>query len=335
MKEALLYKKLKDKKVQCQLCSQRCLIANKRKGHCGVRQNKDGKLFTLTYGKLLTAQIDPMEKKPLYHFMPGSQIFSIASAGCNFTCDFCQNWQSSQITKGPNGQIIGDDVSPSEIVSLAEENNCHAIAYTYTEPTIFFEYAYETAKLAKKKKMKNVFVTNGYQTPETIEMMTKVVDAANIDLKAFSDDYYRQVCGARLQPVLDSIKLMWQKGIWLEVTTLIIPGKNDNPAELQQIAEFLASISPDLVWHVSRFHPDYKMLDAKVTPTETLSKAVELGKKAGLHYIYIGNAPEIKFENTRCPNCQKLLIQRSGFLVENYMKANFCPACGEKIAGVF
>lgn len=335
MKEAVLYKKLKDNKVECQLCSHRCKIADGKRGICAVRENRGGVLHTLAYGKAIAAHLDPIEKKPLFHFLPGTLSFSIATAGCNFRCGFCQNWDISQLSKQGKGEFPGKDLSPERIVAEAVKSNCQSIAYTYTEPTIFFEYAYDTAKLARKKGLKNVFVTNGFQTPETIGKMVGVIDAANVDLKSFSDEFYRKVCGGRLEPVLEAIKLMWEKKIWVEVTTLIVPEQNDSEKELEQIAKFLADISKDIPWHISRFHPDYKMTDAEPTPIETLHGAVEIGKKAGLNYIYVGNVLDDPNEYTYCPKCEKVVIKRFGYQTESLLKKARCPFCNFKIPGVF
>lgn len=310
MIDARLYKKLANKSVRCSLCSHRCLIAPGKRGVCFVRENRDGTLYSLVYGLAIAANADPIEKKPLFHFQPGSLSFSIATAGCNFRCEFCQNWQISQITKGLEGEIIGEKLSPGKVVEEAIKTGCRSIAYTYTEPTIFFEYAQDTAKLAKKKGLANVFVTNGYQTPETIKEMAKFVDAANVDLKSFSEGFYQKVCGAKLAPVLEAIKLMHQAGIWIEITTLVVPEQNDSEKELKQIAQFIAKIDKNIPWHISRFHPDYKMLDAQPTPIETLEKAYQIGKKAGLKYVYLGNVITENRENTYCPKCGNLAIRR-------------------------
>ncbi len=330
MKEALLYQKLKNNTVRCNLCSHHCLIAPGKRGFCFVRENQNGVLYSLVYGLAIAANVDPIEKKPLFHFLPGTKSFSIASAGCNFRCEFCQNWDISQITKGRKGQIIGEELSPEDIVKKALETDCRSIAYTYTEPTIFFEYAYDTAKLAKRKNLANVFVTNGYQTPETIKEMAKFVDAANIDLKSFSEKFYQKICGARLEPVLEAIKLMHKAGIWLEITTLVVPDQNDSEKELAQIAKFIASVDKNIPWHISRFHPDYKMQDGQPTPLETLEKAYQIGNKAGLRYVYLGNVITETRENTYCPKCHNLTIKRGGYLIEilGVDKNGNCSNCG-------
>jgi pyruvate formate lyase activating enzyme len=284
----------------------------------------------LVYGIAIAANIDPIEKKPLFHFQPGSQSFSVATAGCNFRCEFCQNWDISQITKGPHGRIIGESLPPEKIVAEAKKKGCRSIAYTYTEPTIFFEYAYDTGRLAKKGGLANVFVTNGYQTPETIKEMAKFVDAVNIDLKSFSEKFYQKVCGARLEPVLKSIKLMHKAGIWVEITTLVVPKQNDSKEELRSIAKFIASVDKNIPWHISRFHPDYQMTEAYPTPIETLEMAYTLGKKAGLNYVYLGNIATEDRENTYCPKCGNLAIHRQWYSIEvlGVDKKGRCPKCG-------
>jgi pyruvate formate lyase activating enzyme len=327
MKEAMLYE-ARDGDDLCFLCAHRCRIAEGARGKCGVRLNREGKLYSLVYGKLIAHGVDPIEKKPLYHFLPGTGSYSIATAGCNFFCDFCQNWQISQMTHG-DGSIYGEDFTPEEVVSEARAARCMSIAYTYTEPTIFFEFAYDCGLLAHEAGLKNVFVTNGYETPETIEKMTGVIDAANVDLKAFTDGFYKDRCGARLAPVLKAIELMYAAGIFLEITTLLIPGENDGADEVRQIAEFIASISPDIPWHVSRFHPQYKQTNKKWTPADTIMAAVETGRKAGLRYIYPGNLPAGDLENTYCPSCGEKVVERSGFSSRKVgLGGTKCKACG-------
>jgi pyruvate formate lyase activating enzyme len=336
MKEAMFYEKLEDKLVNCNLCSHRCSrIADSKRGICGVRENRDGKLYSLVYGKAAARNIDPIEKKPLFNFLPGSRSYSIATVGCNFRCENCQNYDISQMPR-ERGIIVGQDVSPEEIVSAAKRNNCESIAYTYTEPTIFFEYAYDTAKLASKEGIKNVFVTNGYITPEALKEISPYLDAANIDLKSFSDEFYRKRCGARLQPVLDSIRLYKSLGIWTEITTLIIPTLNDSEEEFRKIAEFISEVGEDTPWHISQFYPTYKLIDLPRTPVTTLRKAREIGLEAGLKYVYEGNVPGEDGESTYCPNCGKLLIHRFGYHIhENKIKNSTCTYCGAKIDGLY
>ena len=334
IKEALLYEKLDDKKVHCFLCSHHCNILPDKFGVCGVRQNKDGRLYTHVYGEVIASHVDPIEKKPLYHFLPGSNSYSIATAGCNLKCDFCQNWQISQVSKKNGSGITGYELAPEQIVKEAKKNGCKSISYTYTEPTIFFEYAYDTARLAKKNGIYNNFVTNGYMTKEALETIRPYLDACNVDLKSFNDGFYKKMCKGCLEPVLDSIKTMKELGIWVEITTLIVPGQNDSDKELKDIAGFIANLSPEIPWHISRFHPDYKYLNSMPTPIETLRKAKKIGEEAGLRYIYLGNT--IEGNNTYCYNCKSLLIERAIFDVVSYnIKDNRCPKCSIIIDGKF
>jgi len=332
-KEALLYKKLRDSKVHCFLCAHNCKIEDGEFGFCGVRKNEGGVLYSYVYGELIASNIDPIEKKPLYHFLPGTLSYSIATVGCNFRCSFCQNWQISQTSK-KEGISGGIEISPQAIVAYALENDCKSIAYTYTEPVIFFEYAYDTAKFAKEAGLYNVFVTNGYMSEEAIDTISPYLDAANIDLKSFNNDFYARICKGALEPVLNSIRFMKKNNIWVEITTLIIPGENDSDEELSRIAEFIAGIDKDIPWHISRFHPDYRFLDARVTPLEALRKAEKIAKKAGLRFVYLGNVSEDT--NTCCYKCGEILIKRTGFSVtENKMKNGSCPSCGAVIKGLF
>ena len=335
IKEAMLWRSLEGGKVDCFLCAHRCQVAAGKFGVCGVRENREGKLVTRVYGEVIAAHIDPIEKKPLYHFLPGTTSFSIATIGCNFRCPFCQNWQISQAGKKDKGFGGGQPLSPEEIVRAARTRGCRSISYTYTEPTIFFEYAYDTSKLAREAGLANVFVTNGYMTAEALRLIQPYLDAANVDLKAFQEETYKKVCGARLGPVLDSIRLMRELGIWVEVTTLVVPGMNDGNEELAAIARFIASVSPEIPWHISRFHPDYKYTQTPATPIERLRKAAALAREAGLKFIYVGNVWG-ESEVTICPQCGKDLIRRSGFSVEeNKIKGGKCSFCGSPIAGVF
>jgi pyruvate formate lyase activating enzyme len=335
MKEALLYERLDNKLVHCYLCAHHCRIADEKFGICGVRQNIGGILYTNTYGKLAAANIDPVEKKPLYHFLPGSSSFSVATIGCNFRCGFCQNWQISQANFRDKENSQEKEFTPEEIVRAALKNKCKSVSYTYTEPTIFFEYALETAKIAQAKGLANIFVTNGYMTRECLEIIHPYLDAANVDLKFFNNDSYKRVCAAKLQPVLDSIKLMRELGIWVEVTTLIVPGENDTDKELTGISEFIAGVDKSIPWHISRFHPDYKFTDHEATPIETLKKAERLGRKAGLTYIYVGNVSGFG-SDTYCPSCKELLIGREGFsILSNNISQGKCSNCHAQIPGIF
>lgn len=335
IKEAMLYRSAGDKKVSCVLCHHNCQIAPGKSGICGVRQNREGKLFTRVYGDIIAAHVDPIEKKPLYHFLPGTPSFSVATIGCNFRCPFCQNWQISQASKGKEFLNHGQQFSPQDVVHSAMKHRCQSIAYTYTEPTIFFEFAYDSAKLAKKEGLANVFVTNGYMRSEALEKICPYLDACNVDLKAFTEDFYKDMCGAHLQPVLDMIRLMKKLDIWVEITTLIIPGRNDSEEELTRIARFIGDVDPDIPWHISRFHPDYKYTESNATPVESLRLAYAVAKKEGLRFVYIGNVIG-ESEGTACPNCHKMLIPRQGFYISgNKIRDGKCPFCGTRIAGVF
>lgn len=331
----MLYRLLSGQKLSCFLCHHLCQIAEGKFGICGVRQNREGRLYTHVYGEVIAAHVDPIEKKPLYHFLPGTTSFSIATIGCNFRCPFCQNWQISQASKRKDEETRGHKLSPEEVVGLARSYGCRSISYTYTEPTIFFEYAYDCAKLAKEEGLANIFVTNGFMTGEALEAIDPYLDACNVDLKSFREDFYKKVCQAKLQPVLDSIRLMKKLGIWVEVTTLVVPGQNDGEAELRSIARFIAETDPSIPWHISRFHPDYQYTDTTATPLETLRQARSLGKEEGLHYIYIGNVLG-ESEDTLCPACGKPVIRRQGFhLSELNLKDSSCPGCGQSIIGKF
>ncbi|MGB8953072.1 MAG: AmmeMemoRadiSam system radical SAM enzyme [Candidatus Aminicenantales bacterium] len=335
IKEAMLYKALEGGKVSCFLCSHRCEVAPSKFGVCGVRENQDGKLVTHVFGEVIAAHVDPIEKKPFYHFLPGTTSFSIATMGCNFQCPFCQNWEISQASKKEKAGSRGYKLMPEDVVREAKAQGCRSISYTYTEPTIFFEFAYETARLAKQDGLGNNFVTNGFMTAEALETIQPYLDAANVDLKAFREETYKKVCKARLQPVLDSIRRMRKLDIWVEVTTLVVPGMNDSEEELRDIARFIAGVDPDIPWHISRFHPDYQYTDVRPTPMGTLRQACALGKEAGLRYVYIGNVLGDS-EDTLCPGCRKPLIRRNGFWVEeNKVKNSRCPFCGTAIAGIF
>jgi pyruvate formate lyase activating enzyme len=334
-KEALLYEKLDNKIVQCHLCAHQCKIADQKFGICGVRQNINGALYTHVYGRVIAANVDPIEKKPLYHFLPGTTSYSIATIGCNFKCGFCQNWEISQSTVRDGFESYGSAQAALDVVTTAQRSKCKSISYTYTEPTIFFEYALDCAKIAKEKKTYNNFVTNGYMTVQAIEMIQPYLDAANVDLKFFREESYRKICGASLKPVLDSIELMHKLNIWVEITTLIVPGLNDSQEELNDIAKFIVSVDKNIPWHISRFYPNYQFAGQEPTPEDVLKQARDLGYKAGLEFVYVGNVYGWG-NDTVCPNCKKLLIKREVFSVlENNIKEGKCAFCKEIIPGVF
>ncbi len=351
MHEAILYQKLENERVLCTACKQKCTIASNYTGLCGVRQNKQGKLYLLVYGKPSAVNIEPVEKKPLFHFLPGTEIFSLGTVGCNFGCSFCQNFDISQVTRDLRIKLLkekkpeladvevgkfGYELPPEKIIDICLENGIPSIAYTYNEPVIFFEYLYDTSKLAYENGIKNVFVSNGYESDEALQLIRPYLSAMNIDLKAFTNEFYNKICQARLEPVLETIKKVHELEIWVELTTLIIPGKNDSYEELKNIANFIVGIDKNIPWHVSAFHPDYKMMDVPPTTHASLIKAYNIGKKSGLNYVYIGNMLDEEHSSTYCPGCSALLIRRNGYFVtiENFDEGK-CGECGEKIQGVW
>jgi len=328
MKEAYLYKKLSKNKVQCRTCAHYCVISPGKRGICGVRENINGKLYALNYGKAIALNIDPIEKKPFFHFLPGSQSLSIATVGCNLKCANCQNYDISQAPK-PDKPVLGNNLSPEKIIQMAIKNKTQSISYTYTEPTIFLEYALDTMKLAKKAGLKNNFVSNGFMSKEAAKLVIPYLDANNIDIKSFSDEFYQKICGARLQPVLDTAKLMKKSGVWVEITTLVIPTLSDSEETLREIAKWIyKNLGPETPWHVSQFCGaiSWKLQHIPDTPVETLEKAIKIGKEAGLEYVYIGNIRH-KAENTYCPKCSTLCIQRFGYSVKRLDKNGKCPKC--------
>jgi len=333
MKEALLYNKLKDKKVRCQNCPHFCIISPGKIGICGVRENRDGKLYFLVYGKAVAIHIDPIEKKPFFHFLPGSHSLSIATVGCNFICRNCQNYDISQGFKRAK-EIPGEDLPPEEIVKMALENNLPSISYTYVEPTIFLEYALDIMKLAKKAGLKNNFVSNGFMSEESAKLIIPYLDANNIDIKSFYDKFYRENCGGRLQPVLDTAKLMKKSGVWVEITTLVIPTLSDSEEMFRKIAKFIyEELGPETPWHISQFSGaiSWKLQDLPDTPVETLQKAWKIGKEVGLKYVYTGNVPGLPSEDTFCPKCGTLVIDRTNYIIHRRDKDGKCPKCGKDL----
>jgi pyruvate formate lyase activating enzyme len=336
MKEAMLYEKLDGKRVKCNLCAHRCLISPGKRGICAVRENREGTLYSLVYGKVISLNIDPIEKKPLFHFLPGSRSLSLATVGCNFRCEHCQNYTISQFPRErPDVAIPGEEMTPEEVVQAALRQGCESISYTYTEPTIFMEFAYDCARLARGRGVRNVFVSNGFMTPESARLIAPHLDGNNIDLKG-GGDFYKKICHGRVEPVRETIRLMKEHGVWVEVTTLIIPGLNDSEEVLREIIDFIASVDPSIPWHVTQFYPTYKLLDRPRTPVSTLRRAREMGMRSGLKYVYEGNVPGEGGENTYCPRCGEALVKRFGVsLVENRMKGGSCPSCGLPLEGVW
>jgi pyruvate formate lyase activating enzyme len=333
MKEAYLFEPLDDNRVKCLACNHYCKITQGKTGICKVRENQGGTLVSLVYDRVVSASVDPIEKKPIFHLKPGSTSFSIATMGCNLRCRFCQNADIAQVgDRTPAGRAF----TPEQIVAQAQEHGCESISYTYTEPSVFFELALDTARLAKEKGLYNIFVTNGFMSSELVGMASGVLDAANVDLKAYNDHFYKKLCNARLEPVKETLRLMKQKGIMVEVTTLIIPGLNDDPDELSSMADFIAGdLGPETPWHLSRFHPAYKLKDRGATPVDTLETACDIGKKAGLYHVYTGNVPGAR-ESTTCHACGDLLVKRHGYGIKNYLKDDgLCPGCGISVYGIY
>ncbi len=324
-----------DGAVRCGLCHHRCRIPAGRTGVCGVRENRSGVLHTLVYGRLVARNVDPVEKKPLFHVAPGSRAFSVATAGCNLRCAHCQNHEISQAGRF-GGRLPGTFVPPEAVVGDAVATGCRTVAYTYTEPTVYFEYAADCMALAREQGLLNAFVTNGFMTPACLDAVGDTLDAANVDLKAMDDRFYREVCGGRLEPVLETIRSLRERGVWVEVTTLVIPGYNDDPEQLGRIAEFLASVDPDVPWHVTGFFPTHRLTDAPPTPAAALERARRIGLERGLRYVYTGNRPGRGGEDTVCPGCGTSVIVRRGFLLvlRNVRPDGGCGGCGQPIPGI-
>jgi len=337
MKESKLYKSIKDDIIQCLACNHYCTLKLNDYGKCGVRQNIDGKLHSLVYGKVCALNIDPIEKKPLFHFLPGSLSLSLATVGCNFVCKNCQKRNISQEPK-INKEIIGETVSINRILEVAKKSSVNSIAFTYTEPTVFVDFAFDIMKKAKKKDLKNIWVSNGFMSEETLNLICPYLDAINIDLKSFSEDFYQKICGAQLKPILKNLIEIKKRGIWLEITTLIIPTLNDSEKELKEIAEFIKKeLGEETPWHITQFSPylSWQLKELPETAEETLLMAYKIGQNAGLKYVYTGNIPGLNSENTYCPKCNNLLIERFGYITKRFDKAGVCQKCQNKIDGLF
>jgi pyruvate formate lyase activating enzyme len=330
--KALYYEKLQKKKIKCLLCPRECIVTNHNRGFCRVRENRDGEYYTLVHSNPCAVHIDPIEKKPLFHFLPGTTALSLATAGCNFTCKNCQNWDISQANPD---QTINFEISPERMVNLALEYNAPTIAYTYTEPTVFFEYMLETAKAAKEKNILNMYHSNGFINQKPLLELTPYLDGADIDLKGYSNKFYQDITGGTLYPVLETLKTLKKQGVWLEITNLLIPTKNDSTGMIKDLCQWVKDeLGNDTPIHFSRFYPLYKLQNLPPTPIETLKKASEIAHNVGLHYVYIGNVPGIPEENTYCPNCGKIIVGRKGYNITVInLKKNRCKFCKTEIAG--
>ena len=335
MKEAMLYDRLPDGSVRCRLCSHGCTIAPGSRGLCRVRENQAGTLVALSYGRLVARDVDPIEKKPVFHFHPGSRAYSIATVGCNFTCQNCQNHFISQYPRQHDGRLVGDAASADEVVEDAVRLGCRSIAYTYTEPTLAAEFYLEVMQRAQAAGLANVWVSNGYFSRDAADVLLPWMDAINIDLKGISDEFYHRVVGANVGPVLEAIERVHDEGVWVEVTTLVIPGMNDSDEELRWTAEAVAGVSPSIPWHVSRFFPAFRMAQHAPTPVEALERARRIGRDVGLSYVYLGNVPG-EGEETHCPSCGGVVVRRRGYFVwENRLSGGTCPTCGAPVDGVW
>lgn len=334
MHEAKFYKKLNNNIVQCQLCSHFCAIKNGNVGICRTRKNKDGKLYSLVYGYPIATNIDPIEKKPLYHFQPGSLSYSLGVLGCNFRCANCQNWDISQATDIENKVKNIDFVEPEKIVEEAIGNDCKSIAYTYTEPTIFTEYALDIMKLARENNIKNIWVSNGFMSKQCLDAILPYLDAINVDLKSIEDEFYKNICHARVKPILENLKTIKQEGVHLEITTLIIPSLSSNEEMLEKIADFIAAeLDIDVPWHLSKFSPEisWKLKDLPATGDDLIYRAYEIGKDTGLKYVYVGNIPGDQKENTYCSKCNELAVRRMGYYIERLDNKGRCAACDKNL----
>jgi len=336
---AWLSKKLESGKVLCQACAQSCKLEEGEYGICSVRKVENGELKLLVYGLAAAVNVDPVEKKPMFHFLPRTTAFSVGTVGCNFACKFCQNADISQYPQEHEHKIVGQELPPERIVELAQEYGCSSIAYTYNEPIVFFEYTYDTAKLAHEKGLKNIYVTSGYETKKAIDLLAPYIDGMNIDIKGFTNTFYEEICGAKLKPVLEAVKYAHEKGIWIEITTLLIPGKNDSDKEIRDIARFIAELDTAIPWHLSAFHPTYKMTDVERTPASTLRRAYAIAQQEGLKYVYVGNIDDEDHESTYCPGCHERVIDRSGhigqYVTNTLDKEGRCPHCGYRLEGVW
>ncbi|MBN1772821.1 MAG: AmmeMemoRadiSam system radical SAM enzyme [Deltaproteobacteria bacterium] len=335
-RDAMFWSRLDGGRVRCDLCAQRCELGDGQWGLCGARHNEGGTLRTASYGRLIAVHDDPIEKKPLFHYLPGSRSLSVATCGCNLRCDFCQNHEISQCRDhDEDGLLVGQSAAPERLVRQASAGGCASISYTYTEPTVFYEYCRDIGTAARAAGLGNVFVTNGMLTPAAVDdAAAAFLDAANVDLKSFSEKFYKEHCKGPLDGVKAGLERLLERGVWVEVTTLVIPGRNDSDRELGAIARYLAGLGRDIPWHLSRFHPDYRTRDLPPTPVERLTTARELGRAAGLRHVYIGNVPGGEGETTTCPKCGALLIRRVGFAADVCgLRDGRCAKCGTAIAG--
>jgi pyruvate formate lyase activating enzyme len=333
--EAKFYQKQPNRKIKCKLCPRECVVGDKERGYCGVRENRGGTYYTLVHSRVCAAHVDPVEKKPLFHYLPGSAAFSLATAGCNVNCKFCQNWDISQ--SRPE-QVRSEYVPPQRVAELAKEYGCPTIAYTYSEPVIFAEYLMDTADAGHAAGVRSIVVSNGYMQDEALKAAYGKMDAVKIDLKSFSESYYRQVVSGQLKPVLESLVTLRKMGKWTEIVYLVLPTLNDSDQEFRGLAQWIkTNLGADVPLHFTQFHPAYKLTNLPVTPVATLERAKAIADGEGLHYVYIGNVPGHPAQNTYCPNCRKLLVERVGFTANKLLIGadGVCPECRHPIPGIW
>jgi pyruvate formate lyase activating enzyme len=333
-REVYFYDKLPDKMVQCQICPKKCKVGDAERGFCGNKENHGGKYVSLAYGNPCSINNDPIEKKPLFHFLPGTNAFSLAAAGCNFDCKFCQNWEISQSRPEQTRTI---DLPPARAAEAAQQAGSRSIAYTYSEPTVFYEYMYDCAVAGRKRGLRNVMISNGYINPKPMRKLCKTLDAVKIDFKAFTEGFYSKVCLGHLQPVLDTLVLLKSEQIWFEMVNLMVPTLNDNPADIKRMSGWIMkNLGPDVPLHFTRFHPMYKLMNLQPTPLESLERAYDICKTAGMHFVYIGNVPGHRAENTYCPKCEKAVVQRYGYVIQAIdIVGGRCRFCKAAIPGVW
>jgi pyruvate formate lyase activating enzyme len=334
VREAMYYDRLEEERVECKLCPRRCKVAPRERGYCGVRENRNGEYVTLVYGRACSANVDPIEKKPLFHFLPGARALSIATAGCNIECKFCQNWEISQFRPE---QIRGITLPPEKLAMEAKQRGIETIAFTYSEPVVFYEYMFETARLARENGVKSVMISNGYIEKEPMAKLCEHLSGVKIDLKAFTEQFYEDMCNAKLHPVLDTLKLLSRKEMWCEIVVLIIPTLNDGHDEITRMCKWVYNeLGPDVPIHFSRFYPTYKVKNLPPTPLSTITRAREIARREGLNYAYVGNVPGHEGESTYCPGCGKALIRRVGYRIENMeIRNGNCKFCDQPIPGIW
>jgi pyruvate formate lyase activating enzyme len=332
--EAKYYKKLEDREIECELCPHKCKVGDRERGYCGVRENHDGIYYTLVYSRPCSVHKDPIEKKPLFHFLPGTDAFSLATAGCNLNCKFCQNWEISQVRPE---QVNSYELPPEEVAALAQETGCKSIAYTYSEPTVFYEYMLDCAAAGRRKGVRSVVITAGYMNHDPWTELIREVDAIKVDFKAFTEKFYHDICRGKLQPVMDSLTDLAKSDVWYELVYLMVPTLNDNPDDIKRMSKWLVTeLGKNVPIHFTRFTPQYLLKNLPPTPVSSLEQAREIALAEGMNFVYIGNVPGHEGENTYCPNCKNTVIGRVGFQITRMnLKDGKCQSCGTAIPGIW